>query len=246
METCKQCGKNLLSHQKKYCGHACQGAAKVGTGTKHIQPCKICGVEVRKYNPKGKGVVCSDACLRESRRRNGKQLAADGKARPPKPTEATRKAASERMKGAGCPKWNGAKTTGGAGRYILVRAPDGYPFPDSIGTRGYIREHRMVMELHLGRALVEGEEIHHVNHDTKDNRLENLRLMTRQEHIAQERTDGTFLTRYKQCVFECGRGTKAALGRHFQACLPCRKRHPDDARSTLEYEWKLSPLSRKR
>lgn len=243
MRTCKQCGKNLSPHQLNFCGHKCRGASRTGISSIPELPCKICGTLVRK-RPKteGAGIVCSDACLRESRRRTGKQLAIDGKIPHNPMSEEARKAASKRMTGAGCPKWNGGKTTGGSGKYTLVTAPPDYPFPESVSTRGYIREHRMVMELHLGRPLRKDEEIHHINHDSKDNRIENLQVMTRQEHMAQESADGTFHKRWMPCVYGCGKGTKAALNRHFQACAGCRKEHPEDPRSFMEHEWTPKPL----
>lgn len=47
-----------------------------------------------------------------------------------------------------------------------------------------VREHRLVMAEHLGRQLLPAEIVHHINEDDNDNRLENLQLVTRSEHIA--------------------------------------------------------------
>lgn len=62
--------------------------------------------------------------------------------------------------------------------YIMLRRPD-HPNADS---KGYVREHILVMEEHLGRYLTGDEVVHHIDRDKSNNDLCNLQLMTRSEH----------------------------------------------------------------
>lgn len=50
-------------------------------------------------------------------------------------------------------------------------------------------EQVIVMEQHIGRKLLKNEVVHHINGDKLDNRLENLQLLTRCEHINLHRDD---------------------------------------------------------
>lgn len=54
---------------------------------------------------------------------------------------------------------------------------------------GYVLAHRIIMENHLGRILNCNEIVHHVNHDKKDNRIENLEVMTDKEHATLHSTE---------------------------------------------------------
>lgn len=67
--------------------------------------------------------------------------------------------------------WKGGRiiTTPG---YVKINQPQ-HPNADAIG---FVCEHRLVMEKHLGRTLTEDEVVHHINKDKLDNRLENLML----------------------------------------------------------------------
>lgn len=69
---------------------------------------------------------------------------------------------------------------------------------------GYILEHRIIMENHLGRILNPNEVVHHINEDKKDNRIENLQLMLVGEH---ERLHGKKAGRkYAEFICpECGK-----------------------------------------
>jgi hypothetical protein len=52
-----------------------------------------------------------------------------------------------------------------------------------------ITQHRFVMEQHLGRALWPDENVHHINGDRQDNRIENLELWSKVQPAGQRVVD---------------------------------------------------------
>lgn len=100
--------------------------------------------------------------------------------------------ANKRQKGRSYPKrihgperkdWKGyTKSSGG---YVLIYLP-GHPRTNK---SGYIMEHRVVMEEHLGRPLERHENVHHRNGIRDDNRFENLELWQVKQPPGQRSSD---------------------------------------------------------
>jgi len=59
------------------------------------------------------------------------------------------------------------------GYIVISRTKDG---------KKQVKEHRYIMEQHLGRIILPKEIVHHINENKLDNRLENLQLVSRSEH----------------------------------------------------------------
>jgi endogenous inhibitor of DNA gyrase (YacG/DUF329 family) len=70
--------------------------------------------------------------------------------------------------------------------YIKVYV--GRDYPGATKT-GHLLEHRKVMQDHIGRPLLSGENVHHINGDRADNRLDNLELWTRSQPAGQRVED---------------------------------------------------------
>ena len=95
-------------------------------------------------------------------------------------------------KGKDAGNWKGGwkKTTDG---YIAVYAPD-HPFKNK---KGYVLEHRLVMEKKIGRYLKPEEVVHHINGNRMNNKVTNLQLFPNngehtKDHIRVRDTLGRF------------------------------------------------------
>ena len=80
-------------------------------------------------------------------------------------------------------------------------------------------EHRYIMEQYLGRKLSRNEVVHHKNGDKRDNRIENLEIMSLSEHTKNHQMGRTHSEKTKQKL------STAMLGR---PNVWCRKLTDED------------------
>ena len=199
---CKNCGvkfKRIPSEIKthNFCSPKCSGAWRskncIGErapnyrgGPKH-SICKTCGYDFTSHKPKP--VYCSQKCAGLARRNRKTILCSHcgGSAeRKPSGIYWAKARGSKRL-------FCSTKCRIAYAQERAVYRPHisqtGYvmsycPKHPTATKSGYVREHRLVVEKHLGRTLEAKELVHHKNGDRTDNRLENLEVMSRSAHSA--------------------------------------------------------------
>lgn len=67
--------------------------------------------------------------------------------------------------------------------YKYIYAPDSPNASKSESYKGYIFEHRYVMEQFLGRSLEKDEDVHHIDFNKLNNDISNLMLLKNWEHV---------------------------------------------------------------
>jgi len=158
------------------------------SGNRAVCKCDWCDKEfIRNYfwAKSQKHHFCSRKCWIEWKKENsfGKDNPFYGKRHSRESIDKFLRKIGDSRRGSGNTNWNGGRIKNDSG-YILVYQPE-HPFRSR---EKYVREHRLVMEKHLGRYLKPEEVVHHINFIRDDNRIENLMLFkNNREHGAFHR-----------------------------------------------------------
>ncbi len=190
-KTCEQCDKPYQTKHKKskFCSHACANT-RPNTGRwpkikddelKGRVSCLRCGAPLARTQRLNGRTYCGNECS-ILHKRSLINVVAETCLGCDKPFSWTEKSIGKKYCSTSC--YDDCRYPA-----IHVNTRTGYAtITVSRGKKPQL-QHRYVMEQHLGRSLVEGENVHHVNGVKDDNRIENLELWNTSQPCGQRATD---------------------------------------------------------
>lgn len=142
-----------------------------------VNSCKNCGVDIHTY-PSINRMCCSRKCNGEHKRAETYEKCkciceqCGIEFLPKRPADGGRFCSYQ------CTGEFNRKNKVDRNGYWYVCLPD-HP---NCSSQGYVAEHRLIMEGMVGRYLTDDEIVHHKNENRKDNRIQNLEIMSDSEH----------------------------------------------------------------
>lgn len=205
---CPQCGKSRwlkpgVASRKKFCSRECLHASmrvdepvRKKRGARQALPERPCIECATPFTPGAKHAkFCSRGCALDAIHRRAVKDAETricescGVEFRPRPNNVGRFCSRSCLyagtKGEKSPHYAGGRNVTADG-YVKVQA---HGHPAAHGNGAYVSEHRLVMEARLGRYMLPGENVHHINGVKDDNRDENLELWTTKQPKGQRVDD---------------------------------------------------------
>lgn len=114
--------------------------------------------------------------------------------------------------------------------YKMIKISN-HPFSNS---DGYIYEHRLLMELHIGRNLSPSERVHHINGIKTDNRIENLELFKNSSQHMRNRHPKKFTKPGPQCP-RCNSSQTGSRGKKSYYCHNCNRTFSKNGKYIIDH-----------
>lgn len=213
---CAECGKPVTRYLNPervarpwFCSYACSSRSRLvrqredGTWTQGRKPrrgdtvpCAVCGTPFYRqpaYIKEGRR-YCSPQCHHVAQRKEQitKPCAVCGTEMRLSPSQSARRYCSNPCEAIGKTTRHTGRTHNGrpviehvAGYYLIYEPTH----PAAHKHNGRVLEHRWVVEQTLGRYLTADEQVDHINQDKKDNRLENLQVLSAHDHSVKTSVD---------------------------------------------------------